>query len=110
MNSPKAVEDCHQLILWMVPAIERLPRHRRFTVGERIESSLLEVLELLVEAAYSKERRTVLKMANRRLARVRHLWRLAMELGDIDKRRYSYGASLIDQLGRQAGAWAKGAR
>lgn len=110
MDSPKACEDCHQLILWIIPAIDRLPRQRRFTLGERIESSLLEVLELLVEAAYSKERRPVLKMANRRLARARHLWRLAMELGDVDKRRYSHGANLIDQLGRQIGAWTKGAR
>ena len=53
-RSPQAVVACHQLLLWLVPQLDKFPRARRFTLGERIESGLLEVLERLIEAAYSR--------------------------------------------------------
>ena len=64
---PGAVQACHELLLWMIPHLDKFPRARRFTVGERIESGLLVVLELLVEAAYSNEKAAPLKAANLRL-------------------------------------------
>ncbi|MGH8567939.1 MAG: hypothetical protein ACREXU_07935 [Gammaproteobacteria bacterium] len=70
---PKAVEDCHTLIEWMIPKLDGFPRNRRFTLGERIEGGLLFVLERLVEAAYLRQREEVLKIANLRLDVVRHL-------------------------------------
>ena len=45
---PKAVQDCHDLILWVIPHLDKFPRLRRYTLGERIEQGVLEVLELLV--------------------------------------------------------------
>ena len=39
-----------------VPQLDKLLRERRFTLGERIESGLLDVLELLVEAAYTRNK------------------------------------------------------
>ena len=41
---------------------------------------MLEVLELLVEAAYTRDKEVSLRRANLRLEVVRHLWRLAHEL------------------------------
>ncbi|RLJ16240.1 hypothetical protein DJ030_17290 [bacterium endosymbiont of Escarpia laminata] len=76
---PKAVQDCHNLLVWLIPLLDSFPRNRRFTLGERIESGLLEILELLVEAAYARNKRDTLKRANLRIAVVRHLWRLAEE-------------------------------
>ena len=47
-STPKAVEDCQQLLRWMIPQVEKFPRSHRFTLGERIEGGLLDVLEALV--------------------------------------------------------------
>jgi hypothetical protein len=71
-TTPKAVEDCHELLLWMIPHIDKFPRHRRFTLGERLESGLLETLEALVSAAYARDKRADLDLANRRVNAVRH--------------------------------------
>lgn len=70
---PKAVQDCHNLLIWLIPLLDDFPRNRRFTLGERLEASLIEILELLVEAAYARNKRDILKRANLRLAVVRHL-------------------------------------
>ena len=37
-TTPQAVEDCHQLLLWLIPLLDQFPRQRRFTLGERLAS------------------------------------------------------------------------
>ena len=104
---PQAVQSCHELLLWLIPQLDKFPRVRRFTLGGRIEGGLLEVLELLVEAAYTRNKEAVLHRANLRLDVMRHLWRLAHELKVIVTRRYEHGATLMDDLGRQIGGWLR---
>ena len=104
---PQAVQSCHELLLWLIPQLDKFPRSRRFTLGERIEDGLLEVLELLVEAAYTRNKDTSLRRANLKLEVVRHLWRLAHELKVMATRQYEHGARLIDDVGRQIGGWLR---
>lgn len=110
MNSPtvpQAVQSSHELLLWLIPQLDKFPRARRFTLGERLETGLLEVLELLVEAAYTRNKDAPLRRANLKLEVVRHLWRLAHELKVIATRQYEHGARLVDDLGRQIGGWLR---
>ncbi len=109
-TTAKAVQDCHALLLWIIPQLDKFPRVRRFTLGERLETTLLEVLDLLVEAAYSGDKVPALRRANRRLEVARHLWRLAHELEAVSTRRYQHGAGRMDELGRQVGGWLRSRR
>jgi hypothetical protein len=72
-----------------------------------LEQALLDVLELLIEAAYARAKQPALQRANLRLEVARHLWRLAHELEAVSTRRYAHGAGLIDDLGRQVGGWLR---
>lgn len=36
-NIPQAVQSCYELLLWLIPQLDKFPRARRFTLGERIE-------------------------------------------------------------------------
>ena len=89
-NTPKAVQDCHDLLLWMIPCLDKFPRIRRYTLGEKIENGLLAVLECLVEAAYRRDKRAALTQANRQLEILRHLWRLSYELKVLSGRQYKH--------------------
>jgi hypothetical protein len=109
-TTPRAVQSCHDLLLWLIPQLDKFPRARRFTLGERLESAVLEVLELLVEEAFSHAKERLLQRANLRLETTRHLWRLAHELQVISTRRYEHGARLMDELGRQISGWLKSRR
>lgn len=91
----------------MIPQLDKFPRVRRFTLGERLETGLLDVLTLLVEAAYTRHKAQPLTRANHLLEVVRHLWRLAHELQVIATRQYEHGAKLLDGLGRQIGGWLR---
>ena len=43
-NPVRAVQLCHETLLWLVPELDHFPRNRRFTLGERLESNLLAVM------------------------------------------------------------------
>ena len=53
VQTPQAIHDGHVLLLWIIPQRDKFPRLRRYTLGERIETPLLQVLERLLDAAYS---------------------------------------------------------
>lgn len=107
---PQVIEQCHRTLLWMIPVIERMPRQRRFTMGERLETGLLDVLSLLVDAAYRSDKQASLQAANRKLAVLRHLWRVASELKVLSVNHYEQGAQHLVDLGRQTGGWLKSVR
>ena len=102
-----ALEAHQQFVLWLIPAVERFPRSQKFLLGDRLQTTALDVLEALVAATYTRERRGHLNAANLGLEKLRILLRLAAELGHIDRRRYEHGARTIDEIGRLIGGWIK---
>lgn len=70
---PQAVQSCHEVLAWVIPQLDKFPRVRRFTQGERIERGVFGVLELLVDAAYCRGKEEALRRANLQLEIVRHL-------------------------------------
>jgi DNA polymerase III alpha subunit len=107
-NTPQAVQSCHQLMLWVIPQLDKFPRNRRFTLGEKIEQGLLSVLSLLVEASYTGRAKTkLLQQSNTQLTVLRHLWRLSFELKVIAQKQYAYGSKMLIELGKQIGGCQK---
>ena len=45
-----ALETMYQFLLWLVPAVEKFPRRQKFLLGDRIQTTALDVLERLIEA------------------------------------------------------------
>ena len=106
-SAPLAVNDCRELLLWMIPHLDKLPRIRRYTLGEKLESRLLTVLESLVTAAYAPNKSTFLFQANRDLEVCRHLWRLCYDFKGVSAKSYEHGSKLMYELGKQVGGWMK---
>ena len=102
-----ALEAHYRFVLWLIPAVERFPRNQKFLLGDRIQSTALDVLERLIEATYTRRRSEHLAGANLGLEKLRTLFRLAHDLRVLDLRRYEHAARSIDDTGRRIGAWAK---
>jgi hypothetical protein len=105
-----AVEGCYQLVLWLIPVLDALPRRQKFQLGDRLQTTALDVLDTLIEAAYTRERIGLLQRANLGLEKLRFWIRLAHDLQLVDFRRYEHAARLIDALGRQVGGWLRSER
>ena len=95
---------------WLVPAVERFPGSQKFLLGDRMQTTALDVLERLIEATYTKRRGDTLARANLGLKKLRFLVRLARDLRCLDHRRYEHAARSLDETGRKVGAWSKAQR
>ena len=102
-----ALEAHRQFLKWLVPTVEKFPRSQKFMLGDRIQGTALDVLEALIEATYTRDRRTHLARANLGLEKLRFFCRLAHEQRHLDARRYEHAARAIDEVGRLVGGWAK---
>jgi 23S rRNA-intervening sequence protein len=102
-----AIEAHHRFLLWLAPTLEKFPRSHKFTVGDRIETLALDVLEALIEATYTRDRAQHLRRANLGIEKLRFLLRLAADLKLLDRRRYEHAARTLDETGRLIGGWIK---
>ena len=97
----------YRFMLWLVPTVEKFPQRQKFLLGDRLQTTALEVLERLVEATYTRDRRRHLTAANLGIEKLRFLCRLAKDLGHLDERRYEHAARALDETGRLIGGWRK---
>lgn len=102
-----ALEKTYQFLLWLIPSVEKFPRSQKFLLGDRIQSTAIEMLEQLIEATYSRQRHAPLAKANLCVEKLRFLFRLSMDLDYLDKRRYEHAARNLEEIGRLIGGWLK---
>jgi hypothetical protein len=102
-----ALEAMYRFILWLVPTVEKFPRSQKFLLGDRIQSTALDVLERLIEATYTRGRQPMLAAANLGIEKLRLLFRLSFDLKFLDMRRYEHAARSLDEIGRLIGGWRK---
>jgi hypothetical protein len=102
-----AITKLYDFILWMIPKIDKFPRNQKFLIGDRLETLVLDTLETLIEAAYTKNKGHLLRQANLQLEKMRYLVRLSKDLKLITNKDYEYCARAINDVGISVGAWLK---
>lgn len=106
-QSPVVVGRTYDFVMWLLPKVEGFPRSYRFTVGERLSASGLDLLTLLVEASYARNKAGLLDEASRKVNAIRYLLRLAKDLRMLPVDGYGFSAGLLDEIGRMVGGWSK---
>jgi hypothetical protein len=94
-------------LLWLIPLLEKFPRSQKFLLGDRIENMLLDIMELVIQAIYTKNKSRYLREANLKIEKFRHLIRLAKDLKYINIRRYEYISEHTHEIGSEIGGWLK---
>ena len=101
----------YDLILWMAPKLGAFPRVHRFTLGDRIMTTMLDVLDGTIVAQYRRQARVAsLHEANLGLERLRYLVRLSRDLNCISLREYEHAARQLVAAGRHVGGWLRHAQ
>ncbi len=101
------IRGMYELILWLQPHIGKFPRNQRFTLGERMEQRLYQMLENLIHAKYGRDRREMLDQTNLDLEVLRFQIRLAKDLKCLSMKTFGSAARRISEIGQQVGAWRK---
>jgi hypothetical protein len=101
------VEKHYQLILWMLPRMANFPKDQRFLLTDRIEKLLLDILELLIEAVYSKNKKDILIKVNLKLDSLRFMMRIAKDMKYVNINSYDFFCQSSIEIGRMVGGWLK---
>ncbi|MDP2904739.1 MAG: diversity-generating retroelement protein Avd [Candidatus Omnitrophota bacterium] len=101
------VEKHYQLILWLLPKIGNFPKDQRFLLADRIECILLDILEMLIEAVYSKNKREILIKVNLKLDCLRFMMRIAKDMKYVNLSAYDFFCRSSIEVGRMVGGWMK---
>ena len=101
------ITKTYDLILWSCNHTSRFPRQHRFVLGERLERTLYNLLETLIQAKYSRERMLLLNEANLKLEILRFQMRLAKDLHCLQVKSYGFAAKQINEIGKLVGGWLK---
>ena len=95
-------EITHKLIF-------KFPKHERYSLGEKIENSILDTIELFIitnqSLKYEKEK--VLIKANSKIELIKILFRIVFNCGIIEMRQYLELETKIQETERMTQGWIK---
>ena len=86
-----------------------VPKQDRYTIWERSENALLDMLECFLDAGYTKSsnKQLLLEKGSTKLNLFRFLIRLMKDTKSLDTKRYLALQTLIDEIGRMLGGWIR---
>ena len=96
-----------EFLKWLLPTLEKFPKKSRFTITNRVENMALDIVEFLIEAKYSKEKRPILRRANLYLEKMRILLRISHETKLFSTKSYNFASKNINEVGAMLGGWLK---
>lgn len=100
------IQKLYDYLIWVSPIINRLPRDKKFTIGDRLLNKLYDVLEDLIKAKYrSRNKLELLEQANVGLEIVRFYQRLILSDNLWDRKRYQFASKSVNEIGILLGKW-----
>jgi len=101
------VGKTYDFVLWLLPKAERFARSYRFSVGDRVVGCGLDLLLILVTAAYTADKADLLQQASGKVNGLRYLLRLAKDLHLLSVDSYGFAVGRLDEIGRMVGGWLR---
>ena len=97
----------YDFIRWLIPRTLSFPRSQRFILTKRLQDSMLDFYEAIIEAALcsDRKRRSQLRAADVELVKVRKYLRLARDLEWLTPRQYQFAAAQVTEIGNLLGGW-----
>lgn len=89
--------------------IDHLSKKARYSLGDKIGSLLIEILELLFIASYKnrEEKSSTLETATRKIDLLKFFLQITWEVQALDDKKYIALSEQIQELGKMVGGWKK---
>jgi len=106
---PLVLKKTYELYKQLYHQIEKFPKRNRYTIGEKIETNLLELIEniTLANIQIKTLREPILHKASAKCDICKVLFRLSYDLNLISNRQYIELSSKISEIGKMIGGWIK---
>lgn len=103
----KILQRTYDMTQYAYGALRQMPKSERYALAADIKSSMHRLLTLIIRANKKYYKKTTLQDADIEIDVLRHLVRLAMELGFLPFQKYEHWSKLINEIGKMMGGWMK---
>jgi len=95
-------EISHKLIF-------KFPKHERYSLGEKIEKTILDGIELFIFASHSSkyDKEKILLKANTKIELLKILFRISLNCNILDSKDYLDTENRLQEMGRMTQGWIK---
>jgi len=102
-------QKAYELYKLLYQYVAGFPKKDRYTLGQRVENSLLDFMESVILASQlsKTEKLPILQKASIKLDVLKVLIRLCKDLKVLDNKKYLILESQIQEIGRMLGGWIK---
>ena len=107
LNDLVIYQRVYDLILYILPILQRMPKAYRFTVVMQIENSLLEIVTLIARANRELNKGATLFLLDIELDKARLLFRLAHDLRLLPTDKYGQVSEQLVEIGKLLGGWQR---
>jgi four helix bundle protein len=97
----------YELALEIFKVTKLFPKSQRFLMAERLEKTIIEILENIIQANEAQDKVPYLKKLSASLERIRILIRLSKDLTYISLKKYERLSENINEIGKMCGGWLK---
>lgn len=88
--------------------VEKMPKKDKYALGQRLDVTTLNLLEILIAASSTKKEKIVwLNKASIKLDLLKILVRLCFEIKTIDQKKYLKLEEILQEIGKMLGGWIR---
>ena len=106
-EAPVVLVKWYDYTKWLLERVENFPKSQRFVLGQRLTGQAMDVLDLLVEASYARDKAEILATANRKMEVLRWTVRMAKDRKLFTAAQFEFSARALNECGRMVGGWIK---
>ena len=105
----KVYEECYRLFLQLVTSTSRLQREYRYTLGEQIKRSAMDMIVLVFKANKSYDKCGYIATAREKLVEVQVLLRVFNDLKQMSDKQFAMFMEITVSISKQLAAWERSA-
>jgi len=85
-----------------------MPKRDKYSLGQKLETTTLDLLEILITASNTKEEKLIwLNKASTKIDLLKILVRLSFEIKSIDQKKYLKLEKILQEIGKMIGGWIR---
>ncbi len=105
----KVYEECYRLFLQLVTSTARMQRDYRYSLGEQVKRSAMDMLVLIFKANKSYNKCEHIATAREKLVEVQVLLRVFNDIKQISDKQYAMFMEMTVSISKQLVAWERSA-
>ena len=101
----KVYEECYRLFLQLVTSTSRMQRDYRYSIGEQVKRSAMDMIVLIFKANKAYNKCEYIATAREKLVEVQVLLRVFNDLKQISDKQFAMFMEITVSVSKQLAAW-----